>query len=145
MKNLFTVFLSVILISAMLLSTAATSTPPSDNPAKYNNTISTSTNATISSSGYLKIDFKYNGISGVTTKGVITSYVEKRFLGLFWTRVNIGQPNNEWVDTSYSYTYSGSHTHQLTSTGTYRITVNYKISGSGGAADSIDYQVTRTY
>ena len=88
---------------------------------------------------------RFQGIRGKTTKGEITTYVEKKTLGLFWTRVDIGQPNNQWVDVVYDYLYDGTHTFQLSNHGTYRITVVYVISGSGGAADTITQTMTKTY
>lgn len=144
LKNKVKVFVSVVLLLA-LTTTLMMPAAAIEEGAKYNNTVSTSSYAAISSAGKLTVDVSYNGIPGVTTKGVITTYVERRVLGIFWSKVNIGQPNNEWVDTSYNYYYATSHSHQLTKTGTYRITVNYKISGTGGATDNIDYQVTRSY
>lgn len=72
--------------------------------------------------------------------------MEKKFLGVFWTRVDI--PNNtedQWVDIINNYSYIGSHTLQLSSSGTYRITVTYKIYGNGGAADEIKKQATASY
>ena len=72
-------------------------------------------------------------------------YVEKRTLGFFWTRVDIGQPNNQWYDVVYDYMYIGSHSFQLNSHGTYRITVTYVISGTGGEPDIITRTITKTY
>ena len=85
----------------------------------------------------LKIYYDYTGLSGKTTKVVITTYIEKKTLGLFWSRVENGQPNNQWVDTSYTF--------QLSSTGTYRVTVTYKVYGSGGAADEIKCVMKDSY
>lgn len=110
-----------------------------------NNVISASSAATISTSGKLTITNQYYGFNGVTTKAVITTYVEKKVLGLFWTRVDINQTNNEWIDTVYEYEYSGSHSVQLGSTGTYRIVVSYVIYGSGGDADEIEKTIEKTY
>ena len=111
----------------------------------YNNTYSTATSAGVASDGTMTIYMAYDGIQGVTYRGEITTYIEKKFLGLFWTRVNIGQPNNQWADTVYNYRYSGTHSHQLTSSGTYRATVTYKIYGTGGDPDEITSHATVTY
>lgn len=73
----------------------------------------------ISSSGKVTIN-RYTGFPLTTTKAVITMYIEKRTLGLFWTRVDIGEPDNQWVDTIKNYSYNGSRTYQLSSSGTYR-------------------------
>ena len=112
---------------------------------RYNNVSNATANASISDSGKLTITYKYTGSSSITTKAVITTYIEKKFLGLFWRRVDIGTTDDQWVDTINNYKYSGSRTHQLSSTGTYRITVIYKIYGTGGAADEITCQGTGSY
>ena len=56
----------------------------------YNNTLSARTTISISSTGELSVVNAYHGFQGVTTRAVITTYVEKKVLGLFWTRVDIG-------------------------------------------------------
>ena len=73
------------------------------------------------------------------------AYIEKKVLGLFWSRVDIGTTDDQWVDTIYDYRYTGSRTYQLPSSGTYRVTVNFKIYGNGGAADNIENQQTVSY
>lgn len=108
-------------------------------------TILASSVAAVSSSGLLTVTNQYQGISGKTTKGEITTYIEKKTWGLFWKRVDIGEPNNEWYDVIYNYVYAGDHTFQLPSKGTYRITVVYVISGSGGAPDTITRTIKKTY
>lgn len=111
----------------------------------FNNMYSTYTNAIIASDGTMTIYESYDGIPGVTTRGELTTYIEKRILGIFWKKVNNGQPNNQWVDTIYNYRYSGSHSHQLSSSGTYRATVIYKVYGTGGDPDELTSQVVVTY
>jgi len=66
-------------------------------------------------------------------------------LGLFWTRVDIGTTNDQWVDTIYDYRYTGTRTFQLPSSGEYRITVIFVIYGNGGEADNIVAQKTVSY
>ncbi len=111
----------------------------------FNNMYSTLTNASIASNGTMTIYESYDGIPGVTTRGELTTYIEKRILGIFWKKVNNGQPNNQWVDTIYNYRYSGTHSYQLSSTGTYRATVIYKVYGTGGDPDELTSQVTCSY
>ena len=112
---------------------------------RLNNTSHTSTNFTITTAGKATISATYDGYYGITTGATITSYIEKRTLGVFWTKVDIGQPNNEWVDISTDYYDAFGHVVYLDSKGTYRATVVYEIRGTGGAADIIDYQQERTY
>ena len=128
-----------------MLSTTVGVIVASSNGTRFNNTILASSVADVSSSGLLTVTNQYQGISGKTTKGEITTYIEKKTWGLFWKRVDIGEPNNEWYDVIYNYVYAGDHTFQLPSKGTYRITVVYVISGSGGAPDTITRTIKKTY
>ena len=139
-RNLFIMLVVIVLV----LSATVGAIVASSNETRFNNTILASSVAAVSSSGLLTVTNQYQGISG-TTKGEITTYIEKKTWGLFWKRVYIGEPNNEWDDVIYNYVYAGDHTFQLPSKGTYRITVVYVISGSGGAADTITQTMTKTY
>lgn len=112
---------------------------------RYNNVAMVTGAMSINDSGKMSITYKYTGSSSVTTKAVITTYIEKKFLGLFWKRVDIGTTNDQWVDTINDYRYTGTRTYQLSSSGTYRVTIIYKIYGSGGAADEIEMQKTDSY
>ena len=131
----------IVIVSVMLMANSL----KADAALRYNNTVSTTTSATVSSDGTVTIYFGYNGIPGVTSRGEITTYIEKRILGIFWTRESIGLPNNQWEDLIYNYKYNSSHCHQFSSTGTYRVTVMYKIYGTGGDPDEITWQGTVTY
>ena len=92
------------LIAAILMITASTSAfAASTNETRYNNTVMVSSDASISESGLLTVINQFQGIRGKTTKGEITTYVEKKTFGFFWTRVDIGQPNNQWHDVIYNY------------------------------------------
>lgn len=140
--------LSLILVNVLLLLIASIPVKAAmkeEIAPCYNNVISADTVVSISSSGVAKVTNSYTGASSVTSKAVITTYIEKRTLGIFWSRVDIGQTNDEWVDTIYNYKYSGSHSVQLSSTGTYRVTVEYVIYGSGGSADTITRQIEKNY
>ena len=130
-RNLFIMLVVIVL----MLSATVGVIVASSNGTRFNNTILASSVAAVSSSGLLTVTNQYQGISGKTTKGEITTYIEKKTWGLFWKRVDIGEPNNEWYD----------HTFQLPSKGTYRITVVYVISGSGGAPDTITRTIKKTY
>lgn len=112
---------------------------------RYNNVASVNTQMSINSSGKMSISYSYKGFPSSTTKAVITTYIEKRTLGLFWSKVDIGQPNNQWVDTFTEYSHTGTRTYQLSSSGTYRTTVTYKIYGSGGSADTITSELKDSY
>lgn len=140
--------LSLILVNVLLLlisSIPVKAAMKEEIAPCYNNVISADTLVSISSSGIIKVTNSYTGANSVTSKAVITTYIEKKILGIFWSRVDIGQTNDEWVDTIYNYKYSGSHSVQLPSTGTYRVNVEYVIYGSGGSADTITRQIEKNY
>ena len=104
---------------------------------KYNNISSVTTDSTVNSSGLLTASMRVRGIKGKTTRIDIELYIEKRVLGLFWTRVNLNTPNNIWSDTTSNYLYNNSFTFQLNSSGTYRVTTTFTIYGTGGTEDVI--------
>lgn len=59
--------------------------------------------------------------------------------------MDIGQSNNQWVDTVYNHRYYGTHSFKLPSKGIYRVTVKYQIYGTGGPADKITCELNKTY
>ena len=144
-KKLLTCVLILSLSLLTLTPVSAAKAAPGIVAPFYNNVGSATSAISINDSGKLTIGYKYSGYSSITTKAVITTYIEKKTLGLFWKRVDIGKTNNEWIDTINDYRYTGSRTHQLSSSGTYRVTVIYNIYGSGGSADEITCQATDSY
>jgi len=144
-RRVISTILLGVLISAFVVMAAAAVIPNDGIMPCYNNTAGTSTNFVISTAGKATISASYDGVRYTTTGATITSYIEKRTLGLFWTKVDIDQPNNEWVDVSTNYYDAFVHEFWLDSKGTYRATVVYEISGTGGATDVIDYEQERTY
>lgn len=110
-----------------------------------NNVTSANTTASVSSTGLLKMTNRYTAPKDKFKKAVITTYIEKRTLGLFWKRVDINRADNQWVDTLYTAEYSHSRTFQLASNGTYRVTAKFVFSGSGGSDDVITKTATVEY
>ena len=141
MKKTTTVLLVLITVfSACALFVSAEESRP-----YYNNVRRADNSVSISASGNITITNTFTGIQDVTSKAFITTYIEKKTLGLFWTRVDNGQENKQWYDKIYNYTYTGSHSMPLPSTGIYRITTEFEIYGSGGSTDTITQQKQVTY
>ena len=105
----------------------------------YNNVLETTTIFTISDSGVATVTVSYDGITGVTTGATITTKIQKRTLGFIWTKVD------EWVDSARLADYSTFHSVTLPDTGTYRVVVEYEITGTGGATDVIEDIQTAEY
>ena len=105
----------------------------------YNNMEYTQTSFSISDSGTALVSVQYEGTPDVTIGATITVKIEKRNLLIFW---------NEVVNDVYYFreeSHAETFVYQLEKTGTYRCTVDYLISGTGGLDDEITFQDTKTY
>lgn len=111
----------------------------------FNNAVDVSNHASVSSTGKLTITNRCAADASVFGKAIITTYVEKKVLGLFWSRVDIGQNNNKWIDVIYENVYTGFHYFQLSDKGTYKVTTEFVVYGSGGPADTITRTATTQY
>ncbi len=149
MKNLgkrtLTAFLAVCLFVVPLFSISAVAAAPEEVMPLYNNTVSATSNMSINSNGKMTISYIFTGYPSTTTKAVITTYIEKKTLLFFWSRVDNGQTDKQWVDTITDYRYAGAREYQLSSSGTYRVTITYVIYGTGGSPDEITHQITDSY
>lgn len=145
MKN--TIKRSIALALSLLTLLAFFAVPVSKVSAAtaYNNTVRASVASSVSSTGQLDVTLLVDGIKGKTNRIEVELYVEKRVLGIFWSRVNIGYPNNLWTDSTNNYLYRNTFSTQLPSTGTFRVTVTYTVSGSVGADDTITKTDTLDY
>ena len=114
-------------------------TAASDIMPRSNNTLSTNTSFIITSGGNAIINLNYEGYPNVTTGATISIKIEKRVLLAFWTEVV------SKTFTVTEYRYSTEFICLLDKTGTYRCTVEYTISGTGGTDDEITFQDTKTY
>ena len=141
MKKIISVILVLTLFSGVFaLNASAESVQP-----RLNNTISTSTSFHINdSTGKATITMSCSGNSDFTRVNIV-SYIQKKTLGLFWTRAETGTNNNEWKDSSNKNPYSTTRSITLSSTGTYRAVVTYTVEGTGGSDDVIEDIIEDTY
>ena len=109
--------------------------------SKYYNTVSTTAGVI---SGVLNIHNGYTINGDGFTSAEIHTYVERRVLGVFWVKVDNGETDKTWVDTSTSKTYTKNYTLTLTQTGTYRVTAEYTFNGSSNS-EGLTEQRTVTY
>ena len=107
---------------------------------RFNNTSSASVVLGINSDGKATISFNCIGITGVTTKIVAETKLERKW-GIFWLDVDGG----EWIDTINGRNMALTHYLQLEKTGTYRATTTFTVSGSGGANDIIECESQYVY
>ena len=127
----------VIIISAFVLPVYAEEPTRS----KYYDTVATSAAVV---SGVMDINNYYTATGSGFTSSEIHTYVERRVLGIIWVKVDNGQPNKTWIDTSSSIAYSKNYSLTLPQTGTYRVTAEYTFYGSYGS-ESITEKQTVTY
>lgn len=111
----------------------------------YNNTTNALLSCSIDENADLSAILTVYGKQGKTTRINVELYVEKQFLGIFWYRIDIGCTNNIWTDSTTQYYYNNTFTTHLNSHGTYRVTVTYTVSGTGGADDIITKTSTIIY
>ena len=120
-------------------SVAQLSVQASDIMPLNNNTNLTKTKFAILDKGEAIVSLYFEGYPNVTTGATISIKIEKRNFLLFWTDVV------EETITVNNYNYANSLHYQLEDSGTYRCTVEYVISGTGGADDVITFEDTKTY
>ena len=99
----------------------------------------------INSSGTAEVTVGYTGNPSTFTEVTVETYIQKKTLGLFWTKVDIGESGNTWVDSSTSLSGTFVHTVQLENTGNYRAVFQITFSGTGGEDDVIEDTITCSY
>ena len=109
-----------------------------------NNSSNTRSEFTIDDNGNAEVVVRYWGIQGVTTGATITTKIQKRFLLVFWNDVDIGTPNNEWIDESTAVSYSNVHSVSVPK-GNYRVKIKYVIRGTNGSDDVIEETLEAKY
>jgi hypothetical protein len=129
------IFALVFMVSAMI----SPSVHASGITPYYNNTDKAFTQFAISETGEASVLVRYEGYSGITTGATICIKIEKRNLLVFWKEV---------VNDIYYFreeAHAETFVYQLGKSGTYRCTVDYLISGTGGLDDEITFQDTKSY
>lgn len=133
------IFVSVLLMICILSFVLPLDVFASDVSLCNNNTLSTTTGFSISTNGRATVGLAYEGYPNITTGATITIKIEKRNLLLFWRDV-IDETITVVGDSYFNEMY-----YQLEDTGTYRCTVVYTVSGTGGADDVLTFEKTAKY
>ncbi len=135
MKEKMSFIVAIMMIFAMIFSTLVSAT---EVMPYYNNTSYTGTNFAITDDGTAIVAVSCDGYS-FTTRITVSIRIEKRSFLFFWNEVLVD--SHTVRDTSYYNEFE----YQLEDKGTYRCTVTYSVSGSGGADDTISQEFTDTY
>lgn len=112
---------------------------------RLNNGSSCNLDFYISSSGLVLVTIDYEGIPSTFQRVTVKTYIQKKSFIFFWNKIDIGQTDNIWVDTSTALTGRFTHQIQLSDTGTYRAVIEITFSGTGGADDVIEDKIERKY
>ena len=129
----------LLVLAFVFASVSQFSVLASDIMPLNNNTLAVNTNFIISDTGEAVVSVKYEGYPNITTGATISIKIEKRNFLFFWSDV---VEDTIIVNDSY---YVNVLRYQLEDTGTYRCTVEYVVSGTGGADDVLTFEDTKTY
>lgn len=133
--------LSLVLVTVLLLALALPAFAMGNSITPYyNNTATAEMTFVIDINGLATVDYTCRGYRGITTKIVVDTKIERQN-GSSWAEVE----NASWTDQSTLYFCTNEHEIQLTQRGTYKATVTYTVSGSGGATDVITKEYQCTY
>jgi hypothetical protein len=148
MKKFFKTLLTLLVSTAILVSGVVavsadggtTEIMPRWNVAEDNNfTFS------ISATNKETVTVRYSADSTNFQKANLTVRLEKRFLLLFWTTVDIGYTNNEWTASSTNPNGNFYNTFAVNGKGTYRAHITLEIIGKNGQKDVIEETLEYEY
>ncbi|MBR2025078.1 MAG: hypothetical protein IKA02_04660 [Clostridia bacterium] len=127
----------VIMLFAMAIPTMAV-----DNgiTPRYNNTDTTEAVFVIRDDGETIISFACFGYEGITTRIVVETKIQKKFLW-WWNDVD----GASWTDESNRDYCDAEHSFQLSKSGTYKAVITYNVYGTGGEADIFTREIEKKY
>ena len=134
-----------LLLICTAFSPAYAAQSETENTPRLNTALHVTTGADLSSTGLLYVLNTYSTYDSQITRIVVTTYVEKRNLLLFWNRVDIGTTNNEWIDYGSTGEFHQSHSAQMPDSGTYRIIATFDVYNGSTLLDSIEKTIKKSY
>jgi hypothetical protein len=111
----------------------------------YNNCYGCSCTFAVTDTGEAHVNVTYHAINDAFSEARVTVKIQKRFLGIFWKTVDIGLPNNEWIDTSTDINGVFYNSFDVDGTGTYRAIFTVEIIGIDGSVDVIEDTIESKY
>ncbi len=136
-KKLISFAMLVVMLFAMVVPSFAIE---NEIMPLLNNTDTTEAIFVIEESGMATVSYTCYGYPEITTKIVVETKIEKKFLW-WWNDVD----GAFWTDESTLDFCDGEHSIQLTKSGTYRATVTYTVYGTGGEADVLVSEFEKKY
>ena len=129
-KKIFMVIVSVFLVSSLVVPVFALG-------ARLSHGVSADLLFGITDTGMAEVSVEYQGNGTSFTSATVEIYIQKRTLGFIWTKVDNGEVNKTWIDTSTERDDYFVHHLQLEDTGTYRAVFKITFSGIGAEDDVI--------
>ncbi len=144
-KALILTIITIFLTFANCVPIAAYENTDSGIAPAFNNCVTCVFGFHINSQGVANIDVEYNGFPDRFTRCQITAKIQKRVLGIFWKRVDIGLPDNYWVSISSDVNGYFFRGFQLSETGTYRAVIVLEVYGVDDTIDKIEETIEAVY
>ncbi len=92
---------------------------------------------------YVYVDYCANYTTFTNMRSSVK--IQKRFLGIFWSTVDIGLEDNLWIATSTEESALLRATFPIEDFGTYRAVYDIDFYGTNGVVDEIDYEIEDVY
>ena len=143
MKRTNTLILSIIMIIGILFASAFPSSASEISPRLSNCHECTINFGIVDGTAHVVVG--YTGKADTFTQIKVTVKIQKRFLLVFWSTVDIGEPNNEWIATSTDLDGYLMGEFDVNSTGTYRAVFTIEVYGTGGVTDVMEETIECTY
>ena len=148
MKKFFKTLLTLLVSTAILVSgVVAVSADNGTNEImpRWNIALQKNFSFVVSNANQAIVNVKYSADSTNFQKANLTVKLEKRFLLLFWTTVDIGYTNNEWTASSTNPNGNFYNTFTVNGKGTYRAHITLEIIGKNGQKDVIEETLEYEY
>ena len=147
MRKLISTILVFCVTCSLFVLQASASSPENENSSLSLYDLNTSRctyTFTIDSNGLARTTIIYAGIPETFVEINAEVKIQKKFLGIFWLNVSIGEPDNVWSATSANLNAVLSKSFQLNETGTYRAVFDIEVIGINGN-DIIEDKIQATY
>lgn len=148
MKKFFKTLLTLLVSTAILVSgivAVSANGETTEIMPRWNVATSKTFSFNVTDTNKANISIVYNADSSNFQKANLTVKVEKRFLLLFWTTVDIGYTNNEWTASSTNASGYFSNTFTVSGKGMYRAHITLEITGKNGQKDVIEETIEYEY
>ena len=143
-KSLLTILVSAaILVSGVVAVSADNGT--NEIMPRWNVTTNKTFSFNVTDTNKANVSIVYNTNSSNFQKANLTVKIEKRFLLLFWSTVDIGYTNNEWTASSTNPNGYFYNTFTVNGTGMYRAHITLEIIGKNGQKDVIEETIEYEY